>query len=97
MPADLVGHLGIRLDFAAKGITGLMGIQVDPYYGLDYEDERLYIKVANFGNEDVKICPGATVFNIEFSVVNNAEKPDPPKGKTWDRLVKELVRQENRD
>ena len=26
MPADLVGKLGVRLDFASKGLTGLMGI-----------------------------------------------------------------------
>lgn len=97
MPPDLVGKLGVRLDFASKGITGLMGIQVDPYYGMDYPDEPLYIKVANFGNEDIKIRPGDPVFNIEFSTVKGAEKPDPPKGRTWDRVIESLKGQQQID
>ena len=99
MPGDLVGKLGVRLDFASRGLTGLMGIQVDPYYGMDHprRDERLFIKVANFGNEIVKIKPGDAVFNIEFSVVEGATKPDPPKRPTWDRLLEELVNQEHSD
>ena len=99
MPGDLVGRLGVRLDFASRGLTGLMGIQVDPYYGTDHptRDERLFIKVANFGNETVKIKPGDAVFNIEFSEVKGAAKPDPPKRPTWDRLLEELVNQEHSD
>ena len=86
MPGDLVGRLGIRLDFAAKGLTGLMGIQVDPHYGADDNGERLFIRVANFGNDDIKIDPGAPVFNIEFSKVKGADKPKKRKGSTWDRV-----------
>ena len=99
MPGDLVGKLGVRLDFASRGLAGLMGIQVDPYYGTDHptKDERLFIKVANFGNEAVKIKPGDAVFNIEFSKVEGAIKPDPPKRPTWDRLLEELVNQEHSD
>ena len=33
MPNDLVGKIGIRLQYALQGLTGLMGIQVDPGYG----------------------------------------------------------------
>ena len=95
MPSDLVGKLGVRLDFASRGLTGLMGIQVDPYYGEDSPGERLYIKVANFGNETVAVKPGDAVFNIEFSEVSQATKPDPPKRPTWDRLIEELVNQEH--
>ena len=40
MPGDLTGKLGVRLDFAALGLVRLMGIQVDPWYGTDWEDER---------------------------------------------------------
>ena len=72
-----------------------MGIQVDPYYGEDTPNERLYIKVANFGNETVVVKPGDAVFNIEFSEVSKATKPDPPKRPTWDRLIEELVNQEH--
>ena len=97
MPPDLVGKLGVRLDFASRGLTGLMGIQVDPYYGEDSPDERLYIKVANFGNETVTVRPGDPVFNIEFSMVSQATKPEPRKRPTWDRLIEELVHQEHSD
>ena len=46
MPGDLSGKVGVRLDFAAFGLVGLMGIQVDPYYGCGSEnDERLYFRV----------------------------------------------------
>ena len=72
-----------------------MGIQVDPYYGTDSPDERLFIKVANFGNETVEVNAGDAVFNIEFSEVEEAAKPDPPKRPTWDRLLEELVNQQH--
>ena len=97
MPKNLVGKLGVRLDFASRGLTGLMGIQVDPYYGSDYDDERLYIKVANFGNETVSVHPGDAVFNIEFAEVKNADRPSTPKRRTWDRLMENLINQEHSD
>ena len=97
MPADLVGRLGVRLDFASRGLTGLMGIQVDPYYGREDSNERLYIKVANFGNEPVEVKPGDPVFNIEFSDVQGAVKPNPRKPPTWGRLIEKLVNQEHSD
>ena len=58
MPPDLVGKIGIRLEFALLGLTGLMGIQVDPLYGHDKKRERLYIRVANFGNAPIRLSPG---------------------------------------
>ena len=86
MPGDLVGRLGVRLHYASMGLTGLMGIQVDPYYGQNRLDERLYIKVANFGNEQVILSKGATVFNIEFSLTEGASNPN--KRSTWERIEK---------
>ena len=97
MPSDLVGKLGVRLDFASRGLTGLMGIQVDPYYGSDQPEERLYIKVANFGDETVDVKPGEAVFNIEFAEAKGAAKPDPPKRPTWNRLIENLVNQDHSD
>ncbi len=93
MPPDLVGRIGIRLDFAAQGLTGLMGIQVDPYYGDDHP-ERLFIRVANLGNESVRLLPGAPVFNIEFNRVDGAKPPTVTKKRTWDRLLDTLRGQE---
>lgn len=100
MPGDLVGKLGIRLYYASKGLTGLMGIQVDPFYGRDDTKkgctyERLYIKVANFGNETVRFSRTETVFNIEFSEVKKAKYL--PKTPTWDRIKESLANQENSD
>ena len=97
IPGDLVGRLGIRLDFASLGLTGLMGIQVDPYYGQNYQNERLYIKVANFGNESVEVYPNDLVFNIEFSEVKGLVFPNSSKKPTWDRLIEKLVNQEHSD
>ena len=97
MPGDLVGKLGVRLDFASMGLTGLMGIQVDPYYGIGRDQERLYIKVANFGNEAVDVRPGNTVFNVEFSTVEGACKPSTPKQETWHRILDAFVNQEHND
>lgn len=95
MPGDLVGKLGVRLEFASKGLTGLMGIQVDPYYGSNQANERLYIKVANFGNEPVRIRAGSEVFNIEFSEVVGAQ--NPRKGDTWERIIESLSNQSHID
>ncbi len=88
MPSDLVGRLGVRLEFASKGLVGQMGIQVDPFYGKDKkEGARLYIKVANLGNNDVVVRRGDAVFNIEFSKVKGARRPDGPRVDTWKRLM----------
>ena len=67
MPGDLVGKLGIRFDYASQGLTGLMGIQVDPYFGLGREDERLYIRVANLGNETVPIQPRRRCLHVRIA------------------------------
>ena len=94
MPENLVGKIGIRLDAALKGLVGLMGIQVDPMYGQDQEDERLYIRVANLGNETVKFTPGEPVFTFELhEITGGVQPPSPPKKPTWPRLKKELSTQ----
>ena len=86
MPGDLIGKLGVRLDFAALGLMGLMGIQVDPYYGSDHDDERLYFRVANMSNEPIRLQRTDRVFNIEFHDVAGARKPNVPKTRGWDRM-----------
>ena len=87
MPNDLVGKIGIRIRYALKGLTGLMGIQVDPCYGRQRDGERLYIRVANLGNETIKLLPEAPVFT--FEVHQLAEPIDCsrfPKDPTWEVL-----------
>ena len=87
MPNDLVGKIGIRIRYALKGLTGLMGIQVDPCYGQQRDGERLYIRVVNLGNEAIKLLPGDPVFT--FEVHQLAEPIDCskfPKDPTWEVL-----------
>ena len=94
MPKDLVGKLGIRLKYALQGLTGFMGIQVDPLYGFGKECERLFIRVANFGNESIRLMPGDEVFTFELQEVSEI-KPSPSKEDTWLRIKNELRHQSN--
>ena len=89
MPADLVGKIGIRLDYALLGLTGLMGIQVDPYYGHDKVCERLFIRVANFGNDPIRLSPGDKVFTFELHEVAG-KVPKKPKPDSWPRIKQTL-------
>ena len=94
MPGDLVGKIGIRFDYALRGLTGLMGIQVDPFYGSDKDDERLFIRVANFGNETISLTPGDQVFTFELHNVDGAVEKRS-KEPTWQRIKKELSHQDD--
>ena len=96
MPKDLVGKIGIRFKYACQGLTGLMGIQVDPFYGFGHDDERLYIRVANLGNDDISIPTGSEVFTFELHVVLGYVPP-PSKIRTpmWHRIQDTLVHQSN--
>ena len=96
MPCNLVGKIGIRLDHAQQGITGLMGIQVDPLYGSDKQDERLFIRVANLGNESIRLSPGEQVFTFEVHTVKG-EVVGPSEGRecSWTRITKVLSNQSN--
>ena len=96
MPPDLVGKVGVRFNPAIRGLTGLMGIQVDPLYGQNQEDERLFVRVANLGNDTVRFLPGAIVFTFELhEVAGNVQPPAPEKVSTWNRIKKELANQNN--
>lgn len=92
MPANLVGRIGIRLKYALQGLTGLMGIQVDPLYGQLTPNERLYIRVVNFGNESIRLSPGAEVFTFELQQVHGSI-PELPKQGTWERIKDALSHQ----
>ena len=91
MPGDLVGKLGIRFDYASQGLTGLMGIQVDPFFGWGHDNERLYIRVANLGNDPVSFCVGTEVFSFELHAVEgNVPIPSSPRVEMWLRLQEVL-------
>ena len=94
MPEDLVGKIGIRLKYAHQGLTGLMGIQVDPLYGRDKPSERLYIRVANFGNEAIQLSPGDGVFTFELHQLMGTFRVRE-KESTWVRMKDELRYQSN--
>ena len=91
MPGDLSGKVGVRLDYAALGLLGLMGIQVDPYYGYHSENERLYFRVANLSNETIRLQRSDRVFNIELHDASGATEPRPPKEDGWTRMQR-LIR-----
>lgn len=87
MPGNLVGKLGMRLKFAAQGLTGLWGIQVDPWYGHGMEHDRLYVRVANLGNENIIIQTGNELVSIEFhELAAPLSATIDPKPSTWLRL-----------
>lgn len=85
MPADLVGRLGIRLNYALQGLTGLMGIQVDPLYGNGLESERLFIRVMNVGTQSIRLWPGEEVFTFELQQVTDTRRVGD-KEPTWTRI-----------
>ena len=91
MPGDLSGKVGVRLDFAALGLLGLMGIQVDPFYGSECENERLYFRVANISNEAIRLQRTDLVFNLELHTATGATQPRPPKENGWMRMQR-LIR-----
>ena len=91
MPSDLVGKIGIRLQFAHLGLTGLMGIQVDPLFGHDKKRERLYIRVANFGNDPIRLSEGDGVFTFELhEVKGHVPVPVKPREDSWPRIKRTL-------
>ena len=94
MPQDLVGKVGIRLKYAHQGLTGLMGIQVDPLFGRDKPSERLYIRVANLGNEMIQLSPGDEVFTFELHELVGTF-PRRERESTWSRMKDELRYQAN--
>ena len=94
MPDVFVGKLGIRLKYAIQGLTGLMGIQVDPRFGQGMSDERLFIRVVNLGNDPVRLLPGDPVFTFEIhEVLGDIIPPSPPRGSMWERLKQDLASQ----
>ena len=96
MPGDLVGKIGIRFNYAIQGLTGLMGIQVDPFFGSGQEDERLYIRVANLGNKSVPIRIGADVFTFELHQLDRELSSDSKaRENMWPRIQDLLGDQEN--
>jgi deoxycytidine triphosphate deaminase len=96
MPGDLLGKIGIRFDQTTQGLTGLMGIQVDPLFGSEQDDERLFVRVANLGNESIRLLPGDKVFTFEVHEVRGDVQP-PSSGKQpiWTRLKRRLGNQNN--
>ena len=92
MPGDLVGKIGIRFKYASQGLIGLMGIQVDPYYGRNQEDERLYIRVADIGNDDISIPVCDEVFTFELhSLLGYVPSRPQARVPMWLRLQETLA------
>ena len=95
IPGDLVGKVGIRFDYASQGLTGLMGIQVDPFFGRDTDKERLYIRVANLANDPISIPLAAEVFTLELHEVRgNVPESSRARIPMWHRIQEILAGQQ---
>ena len=75
MPEDLVGSIKIKFSHSRKGLIPLFGPKVDPYFGREHEDERLFLWVSNLGAAPIKIRKGERVFNVQFHTLQG-EPPD---------------------
>lgn len=95
MPLNLVGQLGIRFDFAIRGLTALVGIQVDPGYGRSRGGEPVFMRVANLGDQAVSFRPGESVFMVEFKNVTGTipQEVVNSKSSTWDRIETAVLKQ----
>ena len=97
MPGDLLGKIGIRFKYACQGLTGLMGIQVDPFYGWRHANERLYVRVANLGNDDIVIPLYSEVFTFELHVIYGyVPVPSERRDSMWHRIQNTLANQPNK-
>ena len=95
MPGDLVGKIGLRFDYTSIGLTGLMGIQVDPLFGRDVDSERLYVRVANLGNASISIPLYAEVFTLELHEVSgDVSETSRVRIPMWHRIQENLAGQQ---
>src|ERR1700676_3917347 len=66
MPWDVSANIGIKFNYARRGILILTGLLVDPGFGmkrvddvwLAKQDERLHFLVANVGPNEIVMIPG---------------------------------------
>lgn len=66
MPGDLVGDIKIKFSHSRKGLNPLFGPKVDPYFGREHPDERLYLWVSNLGTSPITLRRGERVFTVQF-------------------------------
>ena len=88
MPNDLVGKIGVRLDYAAQGLVSFIGIQVDPGYGRNSENNRLYVRVANLGSKSIHFRYRDPVFTFELHEVRGGfdQRLSTTRQSTWTRM-----------
>lgn len=75
VPWDITGNIGIKFTYARRGVLVLTGLLVDPGFGLKREndrwraksDERLHFLLANVGQNEVVVRPGAEkIASVQF-------------------------------
>ena len=66
MPRDLVGEIKIKFSHSRKGLNPHFGPKVDPYFGREHPDERLYLWVSNLGTSPITLRRGERVFTVQF-------------------------------
>ncbi len=61
MPLDLVGHTGVKLSWAARGLVTLFSPQIDPGFS-----GMLAWPVFNVSSQPISLNLGDTIFTVEF-------------------------------
>ena len=65
LPLSICGRVGIRSEFARKGLNAFGGPQIDPGY-----EGRLILSLLNVGPEPITLRLGTPFFTIEFQALD---------------------------
>ena len=97
MPKDLVGKIGIRFKYACQGTNRIDGHpRSTRFYGWGHQEERLFVRVANLGNDPILIPPYSEVFTFELHKISGyVPKPSEPRPPMWLRIQDTLANQNN--
>ena len=65
VPLSICGKIGIRSEFARKGVNAFGGLQIDPGYR-----GKLRLSLLNVGPEPIKLTLGDPFFTVEFQTLD---------------------------
>ena len=89
MPWNLVGDIKIKFSHSRQGLTPLIGPKVDPFFGREHKDERLYLWVSNLGLSPITIQRGDRVFTVQFHKLYGEMPEFERKNPTADTVAQE--------
>ncbi len=89
MPWNLVGDIKIKFSHSRQGLTPLIGPKVDPFFGREHKDERLYLWVSNLGLSPITIQRGDRVFTLQFHTLYGEMPKFERKNPTAETVARE--------